>query len=89
MDAPRGEGVVSPAFRHGAPPTGRHVIPGPARMDDGNDWTWAACWGWCERSWVRVLWVGTATTEGHRIADLYYCGSCIRHMHRRVEGRPS
>ncbi|GAA1160758.1 hypothetical protein GCM10009654_16380 [Streptomyces hebeiensis] len=76
---------MSPVARYGAPRADRPSAPAPARTEDGNDWTWGACWGWCERPWLRVLWVGSATIPGGQVADLYYCGSCVRRMYRRVQ----
>ncbi|MEW2635742.1 hypothetical protein AB0903_29915 [Streptomyces sp. NPDC048389] len=62
-------------------------IPEPASTDDGNRWTWGACWGWCERERARVLWLGPAQTTGHVVADLYYCGPCINRLHQRIVAR--
>lgn len=59
-------------------------FPSPAATDDGNRWVWGPCWGWCERPWARVLWLGPAQTAGNIVADLYYCGPCIRRLHERI-----
>lgn len=64
----------------------RDVWPGPARTDDGNRWVAGACWLYCRREGVRVLWVGSVSTPGAR-GDVYACGPCIAELARMVRGQ--
>ncbi|MGY1452566.1 hypothetical protein [Streptomyces sp. SS8] len=50
-----------------------------AQTDDGNQWVTGACWLYCRREGVRVLWVGSVTTPG-TTGDVYACGPCIAEL---------
>lgn len=47
-----------------------------AQTDDGNPWGTGACWLYCRREDVRVLWVGSVNTPG-ATGDVYACGPCL------------
>lgn len=57
--------------------------PPVAQPDDGNRWVTGACWLYCRREGVRVLWVGSVRTPG-ATDDLYACGPCITELDRMV-----
>ncbi|WP_194074736.1 hypothetical protein [Streptomyces barkulensis] len=50
-----------------------------AQTDDGNQWVTGACWLYCRREGVRVLWVGSVITPG-TTGDVYACGPCIAEL---------
>ncbi|MCX5102485.1 MULTISPECIES: hypothetical protein [unclassified Streptomyces] len=54
----------------------RDVWPLVAQTDDGNPWGTGACWLYCRREDVRVLWVGSVKTPG-ATGDVYACGPCL------------
>lgn len=57
----------------------RDAWPLVAQTDDGNQWVTGACWLYCRREGVRVLWVGSVSTPG-ATGDLYACGPCIAEL---------
>ncbi|MEW1546058.1 hypothetical protein [Streptomyces tsukubensis] len=64
----------------------REAWPGPARTDDGNEWVTGACWLYCRRESVRVLWVGSVHTPA-ATGDLYACGDCVAEIARLVRNQ--
>ncbi|WP_327369971.1 hypothetical protein [Streptomyces sp. NBC_01217] len=61
----------------------RDAWPLVARTDDGNAWVTGACWLYCRREGVRVLWIGSVHTPG-ATGDLYACGSCVAELDHMV-----
>ncbi|AXK37476.1 hypothetical protein DVA86_19355 [Streptomyces armeniacus] len=57
--------------------------PPVAQTGDGNAWVTGACWLYCRREGVRVLWVGSVRTPG-ATGDVYACGPCIAELDRMV-----
>ncbi|AXK37886.1 hypothetical protein DVA86_34530 [Streptomyces armeniacus] len=57
--------------------------PPVAQTGDGNVWVTGACWLYCRREGVRVLWVGSVRTPG-TTGDVYACGPCIAELDRIV-----
>ena len=45
----------------------RDAWPLVAQTDDGNQWVTGACWLYCRREGVRVLWVGSVTTPAQPV----------------------
>lgn len=50
-----------------------------AEGDDGNPWVTGACWLYCRRQGVRVLWIGPVRAPGAD-ADVYGCGQCVAEL---------
>lgn len=61
----------------------RDAWPLPAQTGDGNAWVVGACWLYCRREGVRVLWVGSVSTPG-ATGDVFACGPCIAELDRMV-----
>lgn len=61
----------------------RDAWPLAAQAGDGNAWLAGACWLFCRREGVAVLWVGSVTTPG-ATGDLYACGPCLAELDRMV-----
>ncbi|MGW0776298.1 hypothetical protein ACWD01_22200 [Streptomyces sp. NPDC002835] len=61
----------------------RDAWPLAARTDDGNAWVSGACWLYCRREGVRVLWVGSVNAPG-ATGDVYACGPCIAELAHMV-----
>lgn len=57
-----------------------------ARPDDGNPWVTGACWLYCRREGVRVLWVGSVSTPG-ATGDVYACGTCVAELDHMVRAQ--
>ncbi|MER5629522.1 hypothetical protein [Streptomyces nitrosporeus] len=72
-----------------APTTGypwRDAWPPVARPGDGGAWVVGACWLYCRREDVAVLWVGTVTTPG-ATGDVYACGPCLVELGQLVRAQ--
>jgi hypothetical protein len=54
-----------------------------AQTGDGNAWLTGACWLYCRREGVRMLWVGSVSTPG-ATGDVYACGPCIAELDHMV-----
>lgn len=75
-----GHGVMfAPSAEH----PWRDVWPLVAQAGDGNAWVTGACWLYCRREGVAVLWVGSVATPGAR-GDVYACGPCIAELDHMV-----
>jgi hypothetical protein len=61
----------------------RDAWPLVAQTDDGNPWQTGACWLYCRREGVRVLWIGSVNTPG-ATGDVYACGPCIAEFDHMV-----
>ncbi|MEU8570867.1 hypothetical protein AB0C51_21425 [Streptomyces pathocidini] len=61
----------------------RDAWPLAAQVGDGNAWLTGACWLFCRRAGVAVLWVGSVTTPG-ATGDAYACGPCIAELDHMV-----
>ncbi|WP_282697185.1 hypothetical protein [Streptomyces sp. CC208A] len=61
----------------------REAWPLAAQAGDGNAWVTGACWLFCRREGVAVLWVGSVTTPG-ATGDVYACGPCIAELDHMV-----
>ncbi|WP_328561182.1 hypothetical protein [Streptomyces coelicoflavus] len=57
----------------------RDVWPLAAQVGDGNRWVTGACWLYCRREGVPVLWAGSVTTPG-ATGDMYVCGPCLAEL---------
>jgi hypothetical protein len=64
----------------------RDAWPPVARTDDGNAWVTGACWLYCRREGVRVLWVGSVNAPG-ATGDVYACGPCLAELDRIVRAQ--
>ncbi|MGW2539836.1 hypothetical protein ACWC5I_02960 [Kitasatospora sp. NPDC001574] len=61
-------------------------MPLPAQEGDGNAWEPGACWLYCERLGVPVLWIGPVTAVGGISAPLFACMDCLTRLwHKAVE----
>lgn len=61
----------------------RDAWPSAARPGDGNPWAVGACWLYCRRAGVAVLWIGSVTMPG-ATGDVYACGTCIAELDHMV-----
>ncbi|GHA19845.1 hypothetical protein ACFOOM_10115 [Streptomyces echinoruber] len=61
----------------------RDAWPLVAQTGDGNPWVTGACWLFCRREGVAVLWVGSVTTPG-ATGDVYACGPCLAELAHMV-----
>ena len=61
----------------------RDAWPLVAQAGDGNAWLMGACWLFCRREGVAVLWVGSVATPG-ATGDVYACGPCIAELDHMV-----
>ncbi|MFD7058344.1 hypothetical protein [Streptomyces sp. NPDC059906] len=61
----------------------RDVWPVAAQAGDGNAWVTGACWMYCRREGVAVLWIGSVTTPG-ATGDVYACGPCVAEIDHMV-----
>ncbi|MFK0100943.1 hypothetical protein [Streptomyces sp. NPDC091040] len=64
----------------------RDAWPMAAQAGDGNAWVTGACWLYCRREGVAVLWVGAVATPG-ATGDLYACGPCVTELARLVRAQ--
>ncbi len=61
----------------------RDAWPLVAQVGDGNAWLTGACWLYCRREGVAVLWVGSVATPG-ATGDVYACGPCMAELDHMV-----
>ncbi|MEN3586205.1 hypothetical protein AAH978_18895 [Streptomyces sp. ZYX-F-203] len=61
----------------------RDAWPLVAQAGDGNAWVTGACWLYCRREGVVVLWVGSVATPG-ATGDVYGCGPCLAELAHMV-----
>lgn len=61
----------------------RDAWPVVAQAGDGNAWVMGACWLYCRREGVAVLWVGSVATPG-AAGDVYACGLCLAELTHMV-----
>jgi hypothetical protein len=64
----------------------RDAWPLVAQTGDGNPWVTGACWLYCRREGVAVLWVGSVTAPG-ATGDVYACGPCIVELDHMVRAQ--
>ncbi|GBQ03243.1 hypothetical protein SSP531S_47130 [Streptomyces spongiicola] len=61
----------------------RDAWPPVAQVGDGNAWLTGACWLYCRREGVAVLWVGSVAAPG-ATGDVYACGPCLAELDHMV-----
>lgn len=61
----------------------RDAWPVVAQAGDGNAWVTGACWLYCRREGVAVLWIGSVATPG-ATGDVYACGPCVAELDHMV-----
>lgn len=57
--------------------------PVPSRPDDGREWILGACWLWCRRVGLPVIWIGPVVSGGAH-APLFACSWCLDELDRMV-----